>query len=132
MSRTQLTGLAIQDGSLQRADMDITTPGQAMITKVIAGSTMKITSKTGADDGTGDVTLDVSDAIKTHVNSDHAPADAQKNSYITKAEIEAKLIGEITSHTHPGGSGGSGSRNIDGGSPESIYTASQVINGGNP
>lgn len=48
----------------------------------------------------------------------------------TKAEIEAALIGEITSHTHAGGS--SSSRNIDGGSPDSIYLASQVIDGGNP
>jgi hypothetical protein len=30
-----------------------------------------------------------------------APNNAQKNSDITKAEIEAKLTGEITSHTHP-------------------------------
>jgi len=29
-----------------------------------------------------------------------APNDAQKNSDITKAEIEAKLTGEITTHTH--------------------------------
>ena len=30
-----------------------------------------------------------------------APNNAQKNSDITKAEIEAKLTGEITTHTHP-------------------------------
>jgi len=36
-----------------------------------------------------------------------APNNAQKNSDITKAEIEAKLIGEITTHTHPA-SGGTG------------------------
>lgn len=35
-----------------------------------------------------------------HSQSDHAPANAQKNSDITKAEIEAKLIGTITSHNH--------------------------------
>lgn len=35
-----------------------------------------------------------------HSQSAHAPADAQKNSDITKAEIEAKLTGAITSHTH--------------------------------
>ena len=29
-----------------------------------------------------------------------APIDAQKNSDITKAEIEAKLIGEISTHSH--------------------------------
>lgn len=34
----------------------------------------------------------------------HAPSNAQKNSDITKAEIEAKLTGEIASHTHAGGS----------------------------
>jgi hypothetical protein len=43
--------------------------------------------------------------IQSHIASAHAPSNAQKNSDITKAEIEAKLIGEITSHTHPGGSG---------------------------
>jgi len=36
-----------------------------------------------------------------HIGSAHAPSNAQKNSDITKAEIEAKLTGEITTHTHP-------------------------------
>lgn len=36
----------------------------------------------------------------THSQSAHAPADAQKNSDITKAEIEAKLTGTITTHSH--------------------------------
>lgn len=35
-----------------------------------------------------------------HSQSAHAPSNAQKNSDITKAEIEAKLTGDITSHTH--------------------------------
>lgn len=43
--------------------------------------------------------------IQAHVASAHAPANAQKNSDITKAEIEAKLTGEIASHTHAGGGG---------------------------
>lgn len=38
-----------------------------------------------------------------HSQSAHAPTNAQKNSDILKAEIEAKLTGEISSHTHPGG-----------------------------
>ena len=33
-----------------------------------------------------------------HSQADHAPSDAQKNSDITKAEIEAKLTGTITTH----------------------------------
>lgn len=42
--------------------------------------------------------------IQSHIASSHAPATAQKNSDITKEEIEAKLIGSITSHSHTGGS----------------------------
>ena len=42
--------------------------------------------------------------IQTHVAAAHAPSNAQKNSDVTKAEIEAKLTGEIASHTHAGGS----------------------------
>jgi hypothetical protein len=41
--------------------------------------------------------------IQTHIASAHAPSDAQKNSDITKAEIEAKLTGVISSHSHSGG-----------------------------
>ena len=37
-----------------------------------------------------------------HSQTAHAPANAQKNSDITKAEIEAKLTGAITSHSHTG------------------------------
>jgi len=40
-----------------------------------------------------------------HDVSAHAPSNAQKNSDITKAEIEAKLTGEIATHTHAGGGG---------------------------
>ncbi|HWR07739.1 hypothetical protein [Sporomusa sp.] len=39
-------------------------------------------------------------AAKTHAGTAHAPATAQKNSDITKAEIEAKLTGTISSHGH--------------------------------
>lgn len=35
-----------------------------------------------------------------HSQAAHAPSNAQKNSDITKAEIEAKLTGTITTHTH--------------------------------
>lgn len=44
-------------------------------------------------------------AIQTHILSAHAPSNAQKNADITKAEIEAKLTGVISSHSHAGGGG---------------------------
>ena len=60
--------------------------------------------------GTSSLTLGTSSATAyrgdygntayTHSQSAHAPSNAQKNSDITKAEIEAKLTGSITSHTH--------------------------------
>lgn len=45
--------------------------------------------------------------LQAHVAAAHAPSNAQANADITKAEIEAKLTGEISSHTHAGGAGGS-------------------------
>ena len=38
-----------------------------------------------------------------HSQGAHAPSTAQKNSDITKAEIEAKLTGVISTHTHASG-----------------------------
>jgi hypothetical protein len=52
------------------------------------------------------------DSAVTHAGSTHAPSDAQKNSDITKAEIEAKLTGEISTHTHAGGGGSGYSINV--------------------
>jgi hypothetical protein len=42
-------------------------------------------------------------AAYDHSQAAHAPSNAQKNSDITKGEIEAKLTGEISTHTHAGG-----------------------------
>lgn len=41
--------------------------------------------------------------IQTHVVSAHAPSNAQKNSDIIQSEIEAKLTGVISTHSHTGG-----------------------------
>lgn len=51
-----LTGADIEDGSIQRSELDTTTPGQAVVTKIVAGSGVTI-SETGVDPGTGDVTI---------------------------------------------------------------------------
>lgn len=56
MARTQLTGLQINDGTVQRADLDATTAGNAVVKKVIAGTNITFSS-TGVDAGTGDVTI---------------------------------------------------------------------------
>lgn len=46
---------------------------------------------------------DYGNTAYTHSQATHAPVTAQKNSDITKAEIEAKLTGVIASHSHASG-----------------------------
>ena len=69
--------------------------------------TTQIGNKVDKVDGKGLSTNDLTNELKTnydtsytHSQSAHAPSNAQKNSDITKAEIEAKLTGNITTHTH--------------------------------
>ena len=53
--------------------------------------------------GTSSITAfrgDYGNTAYNHAMSTHAPTNAQKNSDITKAEIEAKLTGNITTHNH--------------------------------
>lgn len=66
MPRTQLPGDQVTDGTIttadiadftvRRADLHTTTPGEAVIAKAVAGAGIELTS-TGADAGTGDVTI---------------------------------------------------------------------------
>jgi phage-related tail fiber protein len=68
MNRTKITSSqlrtgaagtdAIEDGSVSRVDMNTTVVGESVITKLIAGTNITISS-TGADTGTGDVTVSV-------------------------------------------------------------------------
>ena len=67
----------------------------------------QIGTKVDKVDGKGLSTNDLTNTLKanydtayTHSQSTHAPVNAQKNSDITKAEIEVKLTGNITTHTH--------------------------------
>ena len=58
MAKTQPRGIQLLAGSVQRVDMDVTTVGNAVITKAVQGSGI-VLSSTGNDAGTGDVTLNV-------------------------------------------------------------------------
>jgi len=56
MSQTQVRGTQILNTSIQRQDLDTVTAGQAVTTKIIQGAGISLSS-TGADSGTGDVTI---------------------------------------------------------------------------
>lgn len=59
MARTQVPGHQVRDGGLTRDDMNILTPGEAMVTRLIAGSGIAL-SETGSEEGTGEVTINFS------------------------------------------------------------------------
>jgi hypothetical protein len=61
-----------------------------------SGFTNLTIGTTALQAGRGDLTQ----TAYEHSQSAHAPSNAQKNSDITKAEIEAKLTGELTTHSH--------------------------------
>ncbi len=56
MTKTQIRGPQVVDGSIQRDDLDTATAGQAVTRKIVAGTGINIGS-TGVDAGTGDVTI---------------------------------------------------------------------------
>lgn len=58
MPATRLNSEQIGDGEVKRADLCTTIAGSSVITKLIAGTAISITS-TGIDGGTGDVTINI-------------------------------------------------------------------------
>ena len=52
MARTRISGQQVEDGTIKRADLDVTTAGEAVIRKLIAGTGITLSS-TGPDAGTG-------------------------------------------------------------------------------
>lgn len=56
MARTEVRGGQIKDTSVSRADLDTSTIGEAVVRRIIAGTNITLGS-TGADTGTGDVTV---------------------------------------------------------------------------
>ena len=88
-------------------DMDVVTKKYFDANKGSGGTTIDTSNFVKKEADKGLSTNDLTDALKsnydtayTHSQSAHAPSTAQKNSDITKAEIEAKLTGDVTSHTH--------------------------------
>jgi hypothetical protein len=64
MPPTVIRGTQVLDGSIQRADLDVSTIGQAVIAKIVQGAGITLSS-TGADSGTGDVTVSTAAAFVT-------------------------------------------------------------------
>jgi len=89
MGATQLTGLQVKDGTIQRLDLDVVTPGKAVVAKIIQGAGISISSS-GVDAGTGDVTIAATGtAPVTSVFSRTGAVIAQAGDY-TPAQVGAE------------------------------------------
>lgn len=71
----------------------------------LSGLEPKQTGKSLSTNDLTDILKTAYDGAVTHAGGSHAPATAQANADITKEEIEAKLTGELTSHTHASSGG---------------------------
>lgn len=56
MAKTRVRSKQLKDPTIQRKDLNTTVAGKAVITKIIAGTGVTLSS-TGANSGTGDVTI---------------------------------------------------------------------------
>ena len=56
MAKTQVRSLQIEDEGVSRLDLNVSDAGKAVIRKIIAGDNVALSSS-GADSGTGDVTV---------------------------------------------------------------------------
>ena len=63
MAQTQVRGSQILNATIQRQDVDTSTVGQALVAKLLQGTNITLSS-TGADSGTGDVTISTAAATK--------------------------------------------------------------------
>lgn len=83
MPITSPTGKQIRDASIQRDDLDSITVGQSVTRKIVQGAGIVLNS-TGADSGTGDVTVNavVSDLVMSGMPASDIVVDNAGN-YIT-------------------------------------------------
>src|ERR1700747_3465004 len=83
MPITTIRGGQVTDGTVQRVDLDVSTVGQAVVRKLVQGSNVTLSS-TGADSGTGDVTINVATGINGFISKTAAYTltTADSNKYV--------------------------------------------------
>jgi hypothetical protein len=92
MPKTVIRGAQVLDGSIQRADLDVSTVGQAVVAKLVQGTNVTLSS-TGADSGTGDVTVSAAAHAATHLDNGTDPIAVVTT---TRTGLTPKLNGNAT------------------------------------
>lgn len=111
MPKTEIRGAQIKDTSVQRADLDVSTTGSAVVTRLVAGTNVTFGS-TGVDTGTGDVTINSAGILasstdtltnkriqvrsSTATSGDITPALASFNLYQRTAQAATLLVNAPT------------------------------------
>lgn len=75
MARTQIPTRQIGDQQVTRPDLNVDVVGEAVAAKIIAGTNVTIT-ETGADPGTGDVTINAIPKVKLQYYSNQTVLDS--------------------------------------------------------
>lgn len=75
MAKTEVRGGQVKDTSIQRSDLDTVTAGLAVVAKIIQGSGVTLSS-TGADAGTGDVTINIDAGVNSWKQPVHVATTA--------------------------------------------------------
>jgi hypothetical protein len=101
MATTAIRGGQIQDGTVQRLDLDVATAGKAVVAKIIQGTGISLSS-TGADSGTGDVTVNATGGGTGDVVGPASAVDGQfalfngATGKLIKAATGTGLLSEIS------------------------------------
>lgn len=100
MPATQVRTQQIGDGTVSRADLNTTVSGSAVIAKAVQGSLMAFTS-TGADAGTGDVTINIATLAANTIIANATSGVATPTAFAVNASslVGRGAIGNITNMT---------------------------------
>lgn len=97
MAQTNIRGTQILNNTVQRHDIDVSTSGQALATKIVAGANISLSS-TGVDAGTGDVTVTAPDVATLLSNV------ATLQSQVATLQSQVATLQGYYLWTYPGGS----------------------------
>lgn len=109
MAATQIKGPNVGDGTIYRDDLNVATAGQAVIRRIleVANTGIKINASTGADTGTGDVSLSLDLTYcdnRWQAKGSYAPESGSGN-YIQNQSAAAQTANMWISGSITGGSG---------------------------
>jgi hypothetical protein len=119
VARTQVKSNQIGDGDVCRADLCVDRPGKAVIRRIVPGNGLSIESQDGADPGTGDVTLGLTEVTRRAAGvADFGPSMIPEIKY-AEAFIAADWVSlvdalELMLSTEPTADHGSSDGHVEG------------------